>query len=86
MKRILVFLTFIICQPMLFGQANNLESTINDYAKNNNFNKVVERFGSIQGANTLLAHFLTENISIVIFSNTNAADLSKFKNEIANFF
>jgi CubicO group peptidase (beta-lactamase class C family) len=46
--------------------------------------KTVDRYGSIQGANTMMSHFLNENTSIIIFSNTNATDLGKFKNDIAN--
>jgi D-alanyl-D-alanine carboxypeptidase len=45
---------------------------------------VVDRYGSIQGANTIMSHFLNQNVTIIIFSNTNATDLGKFKTEIAN--
>jgi D-alanyl-D-alanine carboxypeptidase len=50
---------------------------------NKNDYTVVERYGSIQGANTLLAHFLEQNITIILFSNTNATNLGELKNEIA---
>ncbi len=43
---------------------------------------MVERYGSIQGANTLLARILEKGITIILFSNTNATDLGEFKNEI----
>jgi D-alanyl-D-alanine carboxypeptidase len=46
--------------------------------------KVVDRYGSIYGANTILSHFLSQNLTVIIFSNTNATDLTKFKTEIAN--
>jgi D-alanyl-D-alanine carboxypeptidase len=45
--------------------------------------KVVDRYGSIYGANTIFSHFLNQNLTIIIFSNTNATDLGKFKSEIA---
>lgn len=44
---------------------------------------VVDRYGSIQGANTIMSHFKEQNLTIIIFSNTNATDLGKFKNKIA---
>ena len=45
--------------------------------------KVVERYGSIYGANALLAHYIGSNTTIIILSNTNATDLGKFKMEIS---
>jgi hypothetical protein len=44
--------------------------------------KVVERYGSISGANALLAHYVQCNLTLVICSNTNATDLGKFKNAV----
>ena len=50
---------------------------------NNQKSKVVERYGGILGANTLLAHYMEQKVTIIIFSNTNATDLGKFKEAIS---
>ena len=44
---------------------------------------VVERYGGINGANLLFAHYMEQDLSIIIFSNTDATDLGKLKSEIA---
>ncbi len=50
---------------------------------NNQQCRVVERYGGIYGANLLFAHYMEQNINIIIFSNTNATDLGKLKEEIS---
>jgi D-alanyl-D-alanine carboxypeptidase len=46
--------------------------------------KVVERFGSILGANCVLSHIMGEDITIIILSNTNATDLGDFSAQLGN--
>ena len=41
MKQLFAVLLFIISLSMAFGQTNNLEFSINEYAKNNNFNGTI---------------------------------------------
>ncbi|MEY4902332.1 MAG: hypothetical protein RLZZ292_147 [Bacteroidota bacterium] len=67
--------------PQFWNTAYSVWVTKQTIGKNDY--KVVERYGSIQGANTLLAHFLEQNTTIILFSNTNATNLGEFKNEIA---
>lgn len=40
--------------------------------------KVMERFGSIMGANSVWTQFLNKNITVILLSNTNLTDLGKF--------
>ena len=45
--------------------------------------KVIERYGSIQGANSMLAYFPEKQMTIVLLSNTNASNLGLLADEIA---
>jgi len=40
--------------------------------------KRMERYGSIMGANAVVFHYLNENMTVVILSNTNLTDLGDF--------
>ncbi|MGS2765177.1 serine hydrolase domain-containing protein [Sinomicrobium sp. M5D2P9] len=40
--------------------------------------KVMERFGSIMGANAVWTQFLNKNITVILLSNTNLIDLGEF--------
>lgn len=51
---------------------------IRDATGNNSKLKRVERYGSIMGANAILMHFLNENVTIIILSNTNLTDLGDY--------
>jgi teichoic acid D-alanine hydrolase len=45
--------------------------------------KVMDRRGSISGANTVWYHFIDNNKTIIIFSNTNAVDIVAMRDELA---
>lgn len=45
--------------------------------------QVIERYGSIQGANSLLAYFPGQQMTIILLSNTNACNLGLLAEEIA---
>lgn len=56
---------------------------LNDYGygvwiRGNGELKVMERFGSIMGANSVWTQFLNKDITIILLSNTNLTDLGKF--------
>jgi CubicO group peptidase (beta-lactamase class C family) len=45
--------------------------------------KVMDRRGSISGANTAWYHFLKENKTVIVFSNSNAADVTELRELLA---
>ena len=45
--------------------------------------KVMDRRGSIGGGNTAWYHFINENKTIIVFSNSNAADVKEIREKIA---
>ena len=48
--------------------------------------RTIKRPGSIMGANAMLFHFLNENFTIIILSNTNTTNLDEFVIEISKRF
>ncbi len=46
--------------------------------------RVVDRFGSILGANCLLSHVMNADITIILLSNTNTTDLGDFAAQLGN--
>ncbi len=48
--------------------------------------KVMDRRGSIGGNNTAWYHFINENKTIIVFSNSNAADVVELREKLANSF
>ncbi|MFD2567564.1 SUMF1/EgtB/PvdO family nonheme iron enzyme [Pseudotenacibaculum haliotis] len=53
---------------------------------NKTVSKVAQRFGRIHGINTLLSHFIDEDITIIVLANTNKVDVSSFQNVVAEYF
>ncbi|WZO97618.1 serine hydrolase domain-containing protein [Isosphaeraceae bacterium EP7] len=46
--------------------------------------KVFERYGSIQGANSLLSHRMDADITVILLSNTNMTDLGEFSSRLGD--
>lgn len=45
--------------------------------------KVAQRFGRIHGINTLLSHFIEEDITVIVLANSNKVNVSRFQNVVA---
>ena len=66
--------------PELYGVAYGFWVTDNNYGTETL--KTANRQGSIWGANTNWVHLTEKNKTIIIFSNTNATDLSEFAEQL----
>ncbi|MGG9961680.1 serine hydrolase domain-containing protein [Ferruginibacter sp. SUN106] len=67
--------------PELWGVAYSF--WVNDQKFGTTKTRVMDRRGNIGGANTAWYHFITENITIIVFSNSNAADVIELREKIA---
>lgn len=67
--------------PELWGVAYSF--WVNDQNFGTVKTKVMDRRGSISGANTAWYHFIKENKTIIVFSNSNAADVVELREKIA---
>ncbi len=67
--------------PELWGVAYSF--WVNDQQFGKIKTRVMDRRGSIGGANTAWYHFLQENKTIIVFSNSNAADVVELRQQIA---
>lgn len=67
--------------PELWGVAYSF--WVNDQSFGTVKTKVMDRRGSISGANTAWYHFIKENKTIIVFSNSNAADVVELREKIA---
>lgn len=66
--------------PALWNVAYGFWVTDNKYG--NLTCKAADRQGSIQGSNSSWLHLIRENISVIIFSNTNATNLNELREEL----
>jgi teichoic acid D-alanine hydrolase len=67
--------------PELWGVAYSF--WVNEQSFDTIKTKVMDRRGSIGGANTAWYHFINENKTIIVFSNSNAADVVEIREKIA---
>jgi CubicO group peptidase (beta-lactamase class C family) len=67
--------------PKLWGVAYSF--WVNDQNFGAVKSRVMDRRGSISGANTAWYHFIKENKTIIVFSNSNAADVVELREKIA---
>ncbi|GAB2836464.1 serine hydrolase domain-containing protein [Ferruginibacter profundus] len=68
--------------PELWGVAYSF--WVNEQKFGNIKTRVMDRRGSISGANTAWYHFINENKTIIVFSNSNAADVVELREKIAS--
>ncbi|MGF2411313.1 serine hydrolase domain-containing protein [Ferruginibacter sp.] len=71
----------ITSYPELWGVAYSF--WVNEQQFGNTTTLVMDRRGSISGANTAWYHFIKENKTIIVFSNSNAADVVEIREKIA---
>lgn len=67
--------------PKLYGVAYSFWVNDQSFGKTNS--RVMDRRGSISGNNTAWYHFIKENNSIIVFSNSNAADVVQIREKLA---
>lgn len=67
--------------PELWGVAYSF--WVNEQSFGTIKTRVMDRRGSIGGANTAWYHFINENKTIIVFSNSNAADVVEIREKIA---
>jgi CubicO group peptidase (beta-lactamase class C family) len=66
--------------PNLFNVAYGF--WVSDVTFNNIVTKVADRQGAIMGSNTTWAHLIKENITVIIFSNTNATNINEMREKL----
>ena len=71
----------ITSYPELWGVAYSF--WVNEQTFDKVKTKVMDRRGSISGANVAWYHFINENKTIIVFSNSNAADVVEIREKIA---
>ncbi len=71
----------ITSYPELWGVAYSF--WVNEQQFGNTKTRVMDRRGSISGNNTAWYHFIKENNSIIVFSNSNAADVVEIREKLA---
>jgi len=67
--------------PELWGVAYSF--WVNDQQLGKIKTRVMDRRGSISGANTAWYHFIKENKTVIVFSNSNAADVVELREKLA---
>jgi CubicO group peptidase (beta-lactamase class C family) len=67
--------------PELWGVAYSF--WVNDQPFGKIKTRVMDRRGSISGANTAWYHFIKENKTVIVFSNSNAADVVALREKLA---
>jgi CubicO group peptidase (beta-lactamase class C family) len=72
----------ITSYPQLWGVAYSF--WVNEQQFGNTKTKVMDRRGSIGGNNTAWYHFIKENKTIIVFSNSNAADVVAIREKLAS--
>jgi teichoic acid D-alanine hydrolase len=68
--------------PELWGVAYSF--WVNEKQLGKNKLRVMDRRGSISGANTAWYHLIDNNKTIIVFSNSNAADVVQLREELTN--
>lgn len=72
----------ITSYPQLWGVAYSF--WVNEQQFGNTKTRVMDRRGSISGSNTAWYHFIKENKTIIVFSNSNAADVVAIREKLAS--